>query len=406
MGRRKTDGGGPGPLPAMVRRKNAVNEELTLAAMTEDVWAAVESGRERRRRLACERSYGLGGPGAGAAPAAGKAELGGTQPAVTGAGALAASRPPAAAAAPPAPARSAAAPSAGHVPVPASCLPGQGNVGPVSAKAASPQEAKKLTGMQSSGQSQGHSKKTAPDKADGNAVSAPTVKGASKQDCDVTKTKTTDEKRTTQNDVYKAQDSEKPTVVVATEQKKDARETPADNKKSKRNKRKGGRLSEGEDQAVPGPVQHPPIVGAPASNAGNSAEPQQKRNVAAADVVPSAAPAQTATAPSVARQEGGVVQQPAPAAPLAINLTQMVSDERPLASGATAPAAGAGARSASYAEKARHPPASPPLVEQPPPPPREESPEPTYDPRPARALSTACGAALAQFAHLRGVGAG
>ncbi|XP_037092528.1 uncharacterized protein LOC119112445 [Pollicipes pollicipes] len=59
MGRRQR--GITDTLPQTVRRNNAKNERKTMAALAENIWSSVESGRERRLRLACERHYGLGG---------------------------------------------------------------------------------------------------------------------------------------------------------------------------------------------------------------------------------------------------------------------------------------------------------------------------------------------------------
>ena len=57
MGRKRA--GGAEPLPQAVRRNNAKNERKTMEAMAENLWTSVESGKERRLRLAAERLYGL-----------------------------------------------------------------------------------------------------------------------------------------------------------------------------------------------------------------------------------------------------------------------------------------------------------------------------------------------------------
>ncbi|KAF0300017.1 hypothetical protein FJT64_027345 [Amphibalanus amphitrite] len=54
MGRRRAGGGGDS-LPQTVRRNNAKNERKTMEAMADTLWASVESGKERRLRLAAER---------------------------------------------------------------------------------------------------------------------------------------------------------------------------------------------------------------------------------------------------------------------------------------------------------------------------------------------------------------
>ena len=316
MGRRRTEDGAD-HLSAMVRRKNAVNEELTLAARSQNVWAAVESGKERRRRLACEREYGVGRPGF--APAA----------------------PPTQA---PAPVQQKAIPAPAEVkpavqknPVEPSKPTAQANVAaPAEVKPAAKKgkAAKDVTKPKKSDEQEQAERVPVPPAPV--ETKQPEIAAAASVKPVVQAEKQDKEELKTTKPVGAATPPSKPVDTSDAKQNDDPKQ---DNKKSKRGKKKGGRLSESDDKPVAEPA-------SPASK---------------------------------------------PEAPLASNLPKMVSDEPSPAASALSPAPPAApvpipcapaAATLSYAEKAKHPPASPPQKDPPPPPPREESPEPLYDPVP------------------------